>query len=83
MTAVDAAKTRNSILDKQRNEQNGAGKRKLEWKPGDSRTDMTGSELHNVDSDLLHQGHDITWLEKVTTQVNYFFILYCYFKEDV
>ena len=67
--AVDAAKTRNSVLDKSRTEQNYAAREKAEWKPSGSETDMIGSDLHTVDSDLLHQGHNITWLEKVTAQV--------------
>ena len=67
--AVDAAKSRNSVLDKLRTEQNAAAKVKGEWKVSHSQTDMIGSELHTVDSDLLHQGHNITWLERVTAQV--------------
>ena len=67
LTAVDAEKKRNSTLKKLRTEQNDAAKKKAEWKPH-SQTDTTGSELHSVDSDLLHQGHNITWLERVTAQ---------------
>lgn len=66
---MDAAKSRNSVLDKLQSEQNDAAKEKTEWKPSDSQTNMPGSELHTVDSDLLHQGHNITWLERVTAQV--------------
>ncbi|CAB3997164.1 cilia- and flagella-associated 43-like [Paramuricea clavata] len=68
LMAVDAAKTRNSVLDKSRTEQNYAAREKAEWKLSGSETDMIGSELHTVDSDLLHQGHNITWLERVTAQ---------------
>ena len=57
------------MLDKLRSEQNDAAKEKAEWKPSDGQKNMPGSELHTVDSDLLHQGDDITWLERVTAQV--------------
>ena len=74
--AVDMAKSRNSVLDNLRTEQNAAAKVKGEWKVSHSQTDMIGSELHTVDSDLLHQGHNITWLERVTAQVLWSLIVF-------
>lgn len=70
--AVDAAKLRHSVLGRLQNEQNDAAKRVTEWKENDDdkRTNMSGHELHSVDSDLLHKGTTyVTWLEKVTAQV--------------
>ena len=69
LSALDASKTRNSQLGKLRSEQNAAAKHRAKWNPSESQTNVTGSELHTADSDLLHQGHDITWLERVTAQV--------------
>ena len=68
VAAVDAARSRASVLLKLRDEQDASASTKHEWIPqGDSGT--VGGELHAVDSDLLHQGKDITWLQRMTTMV--------------
>lgn len=71
-SAIDAARTRSSVLYNLRKEQDEAASKNPEWTPyvmGDE-NDTTESGLHAVDSGLLPQGKDVTWLEKITAQVS-------------